>query len=155
LLTFCREILTPLTACGLPYFCNFEKKRTMSLLGSLFSGNTSESSSNINWFKLTDLNDLESMIQESFQHPVVVFKHSTRCSISRMALRQFEADWNLEGKITPYFLDLLEYRPISNAIAERLGVVHQSPQVIVIKDGQAVYDASHEGIAVVALAPFG
>ncbi|MCZ8146014.1 bacillithiol system redox-active protein YtxJ [Flavobacterium sp.] len=127
----------------------------MSLLGSLFSGNTSESSSNINWFKLTDLNDLESMIQESFQHPVVVFKHSTRCSISRMALRQFEADWNLEGKITPYFLDLLEYRPISNAIAERLGVVHQSPQVIVIKDGQAVYDASHEGIAVVALAPFG
>lgn len=127
----------------------------MSLLGSLFSGNTSESSSNINWFKLTDLNDLESMIQESFQHPVVVFKHSTRCSISRMALRQFEADWNLEGKITPYFLDLLEYRPISNAIVERLGVVHQSPQVIVIKDGQAVYDASHEGIAVVALAPFG
>ena len=127
----------------------------MSLLGSLFSGNTSESSSNINWIKLTDLNDLESMIQESFQHPVVVFKHSTRCSISRMALRQFEADWNLEGKITPYFLDLLEYRPISNAIAERLGVVHQSPQVIVIKDGQAVYDASHEGIAVVALAPFG
>lgn len=95
------------------------------------------------------------MLQDSHEHPVVVFKHSTRCSISRMALRQFESDWNLDGKITPYFLDLLEYRPISNAITERLGVVHQSPQVIVIKDGQAVYDASHEGIAVAALAPFG
>lgn len=123
----------------------------MSLFGSLFGGNTAESSSNINWITLTDLKDLESMIQESFEHPVLVFKHSTRCSISRMALRQFETDWNLEGKITPYFLDLLEYRPISNAIAERLGVVHQSPQVIVIKDGQVVYDASHEGINVEAL----
>ena len=95
------------------------------------------------------------MIQESFEHPVLVFKHSTRCSISRMALRQFETDWNLDGKITPYFLDLLEYRPISNAIAERLGVVHQSPQVIVIKEGLAVYDASHEAIQVSALALLG
>ena len=127
----------------------------MSLFGSLFGGNTAEPSSNINWISLTDLKDLESMIQESFEHPVLVFKHSTRCSISRMALRQFETDWNLDGKITPYFLDLLEYRPISNAIAERLGVVHQSPQVIVIKEGQAVYDASHEAIQVSALASLG
>jgi bacillithiol system protein YtxJ len=127
----------------------------MSLLGSLFGGNASEPTSKINWINVTDLKELEAMIQASYTQPVLVFKHSTRCSISRMALRQFETDWNLEGKITPYFLDLLEYRPISNAIAERLGVVHQSPQVIVIKDGQAVYDASHEGIAVVALAPFG
>ena len=127
----------------------------MSLFGSLFGGNTAEPSSNINWIALTDLKDLESMIQESFEHPVLVFKHSTRCSISRMALRQFETDWNLDGKITPYFLDLLEYRPISNAIAERLGVVHQSPQVIVIKEGQAVYDASHEAIQVSALASLG
>jgi bacillithiol system protein YtxJ len=127
----------------------------MSLFGSLFGGNTAEPSSNINWIALTDLKDLESMIQESFEHPVLVFKHSTRCSISRMALRQFETDWNLDGKITPYFLDLLEYRPISNAIAERLGVVHQSPQVIVVKEGQAVYDASHEAIQVSSLASLG
>ncbi len=127
----------------------------MSLFGSLFGGNPSEPSSKINWINLTDLNDLEAMIQESFEHPVVVFKHSTRCSISRMALRQFETDWNLEGKITPYFLDLLEYRSISNAIAERLGVVHQSPQVIVVKAGQAVYDVSHEAIQVSALASLG
>ena len=125
----------------------------MSLFGSLFGGNAAEPS-NMNWIALTDLKDLESMSQESFEHPVVVFKHSTRCSISRMALRQFETDWNLDGKIMPYFLDLLEYRPISNAIAERLGVVHQSPQVIVIKAGQAVYDASHEGIKVEALQDF-
>lgn len=127
----------------------------MSLFGSLFGGNATEPSSNIKWINVTDLRELEAMIQESFEHPVVVFKHSTRCSISRMALRQFETDWNLDGKITPYFLDLLEYRPVSNAIAERLGVVHQSPQVIVIKDGQAVYDASHEAIQVSALASIG
>ncbi|WP_353086625.1 bacillithiol system redox-active protein YtxJ [Flavobacterium sp.] len=127
----------------------------MSLFGSLFGGNTPEPSSKIKWIKLTDLNYLESMLQESHAHPVLVFKHSTRCSISRMALRQFETDWNLEGKITPYFLDLLEYRPISNAIAERLSVVHQSPQVIVVKAGQAVYDASHEAIQVSALASLG
>jgi bacillithiol system protein YtxJ len=125
----------------------------MSLLGSLFGGDTSQQASSVSWTPLTDLKELDAMIQASYTQPVLVFKHSTRCSISRMALRQFEADWNLEGKITPYFLDLLEYRPISNAIAERLGVVHQSPQVIVIKDGLAVYDASHEGIDVMALAP--
>jgi bacillithiol system protein YtxJ len=126
----------------------------MSLLGSLFGGDTSQQASSVSWTPLTDLKELDAMIQASYTQPVLVFKHSTRCSISRMALRQFEADWNLEGKITPYFLDLLEYRPISNAIAERLGVVHQSPQVIVIKDGLAVYDASHEGIDVMALVPF-
>ncbi|MFM2231002.1 MAG: hypothetical protein RL607_2260 [Bacteroidota bacterium] len=126
----------------------------MSLFGSLFGGDISQQASSVSWIPLTDLKELDAMIQASYTQPVLVFKHSTRCSISRMALRQFEADWNLEGKITPYFLDLLEYRPISNAIAERLGVVHQSPQVIVIKDGLAVYDASHEGIDVMALVPF-
>ena len=61
-------------------------------------------------------------------------------------LKQFESEFDLEDQVTPYFLDLLEHRDISNAIAERFDVVHQSPQIIVIKDGKAIYDTSHESI---------
>jgi bacillithiol system protein YtxJ len=63
-----------------------------------------------------------------------------------MALRQFEQEFDLEGKVVPYYLDLLEHRDISNEIANRFGVYHQSPQLIVIKDGKAVYDRSHGDI---------
>jgi bacillithiol system protein YtxJ len=137
-------------------FCIFEKNNVvrMGLLGSLFGGQESESESRIAWRLLRDLGQFEEMLQESYTQPVVVFKHSTRCSISRMALRQFENQWNLEGKMVPYFLDLLEYRPISNTIAAQLEVIHQSPQVIVIRNGCAVYHASHEGISVEELQQF-
>jgi bacillithiol system protein YtxJ len=135
-------------------FCIFEKNNVvrMGLLGSLFGGQESES--RIAWRLLRDLGQFEEMLQESYTQPVVVFKHSTRCSISRMALRQFENQWNLEVKMVPYFLDLLEYRPISNTIATQLEVIHQSPQVIVIRNGCAVYHASHEGISVEELQQF-
>lgn len=126
----------------------------MGLFGSLFGGQESESESRITWRLLRDLGQFEEMLQESYTQPVVVFKHSTRCSISRMALRQFENQWNLEGKMVPYFLDLLEYRPISNTIATQLEVIHQSPQVIVIRNGCSVYHASHEGISVEELQQF-
>jgi bacillithiol system protein YtxJ len=126
----------------------------MGLFGSLFGGQESESESRIAWRLLTDLGQFEEMLQESYTQPVVVFKHSTRCSISRMALRQFENQWNLEGKMVPYFLDLLEYRPISNTIATQLEVIHQSPQVIVIRNGCSVYHASHERISVEELQQF-
>jgi bacillithiol system protein YtxJ len=69
-----------------------------------------------------------------------------------MALKQFENEFNLEDKVTPYYLDLLEFRPISNEIAGRFGVMHQSPQIILIKDGNAVYTASHSDIQVADLA---
>jgi bacillithiol system protein YtxJ len=61
-------------------------------------------------------------------------------------LKQFENDFELEDRIIPYYLDLLNHRDISNAIAERFGVFHQSPQIIVIKDGKAIFDTSHESI---------
>jgi bacillithiol system protein YtxJ len=68
-----------------------------------------------------------------------------------MALKQFESEFNLTSKVTPYFLDLLEHRDISNEIVIRFGVVHQSPQLILIKDGKAVYNASHSDIAAMKL----
>ena len=127
----------------------------MSFLKNIF-GSTEEENpkSNIKWDLLTQLNQLDEMVEVSATLPVLVFKHSTRCSISRMALKQFEREFDLQGKVVPYFLDLLTYRPISNEIASRFNVVHQSPQLIVIKNGEAVYDASHSEIQVEDLKQF-
>ncbi len=118
---------------------------------SLFKRKVSSSyevqpNSKVGWKQLTDLGELNSIINESNDKTVVIFKHSTRCGISRMVLKQFENDFNFPDSITPYLLDLLAHRDISNAIASRFDVVHQSPQIIVIKEGVVVYNASHESI---------
>ena len=63
-----------------------------------------------------------------------------------MALKQFENEFNSSDKVTPYFLDLIAHRDISNEIANRFGVTHQSPQLILIKEGKAVYNVSHSDI---------
>jgi bacillithiol system protein YtxJ len=120
----------------------------MSFFQNIF--NTSDDKdlkeSKINWNELTDLGQLNEIIFISNEKPVAIFKHSTRCSVSRMALKQFENEFNSADKVTPYFLDLIAYRDISNAIADQFGVVHQSPQLIVIKDGKAIYNVSHSDI---------
>ena len=119
----------------------------MSIFNSIFG--TSENNSNpskINWVPLTDLGQLNEISQLSFEKPVVIFKHSTRCSISRMALKQFENEFDLSDKVTPYFLDLITFRSISNEIASRFEVVHQSPQLLLIIGGKSVYDVSHSSI---------
>lgn len=77
----------------------------------------------------------------------MILKHSTRCSISAMALNRIERKWTGEEKIKPYYLDLLAHRDISSAIEQRYGVEHESPQVLIIRNGQCVYTASHNGIA--------
>lgn len=121
----------------------------MGFLDNIFGNNDSKvtSSETLKWNELTEIQQLESIAAESYDVPVLVFKHSTRCSISRMALRNFEREYAIEdGKLKPYFLDLLEHRDISNEIAAKFGVTHQSPQVVLIKDGKAVYDASHSDI---------
>ena len=125
----------------------------MSFFNSIFGASESNSqASPVQWIPLTDLGQLNEISEASFKQPVVIFKHSTRCSISRMALKQFENEFNLQDKVTPYFLDLLEYRPISNEIADRFQVFHQSPQLILIKEGNAIYDVSHSDIQVDDLA---
>jgi bacillithiol system protein YtxJ len=73
-----------------------------------------------------------------------IFKHSTRCSISSMAKNRVERDWDLDFPI--YYLDLIQYRSISNLIAAKSGIEHQSPQLIVFQNGLPVYDASHNAI---------
>lgn len=100
------------------------------------------------WNTLSEIADLEQIDTLSANGHVLIFKHSTRCSISSAALDRLQRNWKEQDntKITPYYLDLLQYRDISNAIAERYGIMHESPQVIVIKNGKAIYNESHMGI---------
>jgi len=99
----------------------------------------------MNWKYLESLSDWEQAKETSNHQPVLVFKHSTRCGVSRFVLKNVEGDMStLEGKnIACYFLDLLAHRDISAAIAHDTGIEHQSPQMIVLKNRKPVFNASH------------
>ncbi|SNB42385.1 conserved hypothetical protein [Flavobacterium psychrophilum] len=119
----------------------------MSLFKNIFGhSETDKMVSKVNWKPLSDLGQLNEIKDLSHEKTVVIFKHSTRCSVSRMVLKQFENEYKLENKLALYFLDLLVHRDISNEIANSFGIVHQSPQLIVIQKGVAVYNVSHESI---------
>lgn len=120
----------------------------MSIFNSLFGSSEEKkvTAGKINWIPLQFMGQLDEIAALSDQKPAVIFKHSTRCSISRFALKQFEKEYDLQDNVDAYFLDLLEYRDISNEIASRFGVFHQSPQLLLIKEGKSVYDVSHDAI---------
>lgn len=125
----------------------------MSIFSNIFgsSENQEASTSKINWIPLTSMGQLDTIAGFSNEKPVFIFKHSTRCSISRFALKQFENEFDTTNHVDAYYLDLIEHRDISNEIASRFGVYHQSPQLILIKAGKAVYDVSHSEINAEAL----
>lgn len=118
------------------------------MFNSLFgnSENKTVVTPKINWIPLTDLGQLNEIIDVSTEKTVLIFKHSTRCIVSRTTLKNFENEFDLSKKLKTYFLDLLNHRDISNEIANRFNVVHQSPQLLLIKNGKSVYDVSHEAI---------
>lgn len=104
------------------------------------------------WKKIESEADLQVAIQQSFNKTVVLFKHSVTCGISNGTKYGLEKDWDFNKEdLDFYYLDLLAFRPISNKIAQDLKVTHQSPQVIVLKNGKAVFDTSHHAISVAAL----
>lgn len=100
----------------------------------------------MNWKVIENSNQINEIKEASHHKLQLIFKHSTRCIISKMALKNFESDFLLHDVIDAYYLDLIAYRNISNEIAEVFAVEHQSPQILLIKDGVAVYAASHESI---------
>lgn len=119
----------------------------MSIFNSIFGEPKPNSNlSNITWTPIEHLGQIEEIIALSEQIPVIIFKHSTRCSISRMALKNFENEYDLGKNVEAYFLDLISYRDVSNEIASRFNVVHQSPQLLLIVGGKSVYDVSHSSI---------
>ncbi len=100
------------------------------------------------WKKLTELGQLDEILNAPSSEKHLIFKHSTRCSISAMALRRFETEWSAENQdLTIWYLDLLNHRDISNAIAEKTGVMHQSPQAIALKGGKIYYTDTHGQIS--------
>ncbi|QSE97891.1 bacillithiol system redox-active protein YtxJ [Fulvivirga lutea] len=101
----------------------------------------------MNWNHLTSEDQLKAAINESEETPVLIFKHSTRCSISSMALNRLERSWSESEGIKPYYLDLIQFRSLSNQIASQLNVEHQSPQAILIKNKAVVHHSSHMGIS--------
>ncbi|HYD22173.1 MAG TPA: bacillithiol system redox-active protein YtxJ [Flavipsychrobacter sp.] len=100
----------------------------------------------MNWIPLTEERQLDAIQRESKEQAVVIFKHSTRCSISSMAKMRLERE-EAPGNVKFYYLDLLSYRPISNKITELFSVHHESPQILVIKNGECTYEESHNGIS--------
>jgi bacillithiol system protein YtxJ len=100
----------------------------------------------MNWIPLTENTALDLIKENSFNRPQLIFKHSTRCSISSMAKNRLDRSEVPVG-IEFHYLDLIAHRNLSNSIAEIFNVAHESPQVLLIKNGECVYDESHSGIS--------
>lgn len=101
----------------------------------------------MNWIMLTNEAQLQELVNRSYSTPQVIFKHSTRCGTSSMVLSRLERSAVPQG-MDFYFLDLLRHRDISNRIAEQFSVHHESPQVLLISNGECTYDESHMAISI-------
>lgn len=112
----------------------------------IFSSSGTSSVQKVPWKNLTSEAQIQEIVALSHEKPQLIFKHSTRCSISVMAKSRLDTEWNLEN-VEPWYLDLLTYRNVSNAVASELGVHHESPQAIVLRNGVVVHDSSHNAIS--------
>ena len=109
----------------------------------------------LSWTPLISVDEINTIKEISKNQSVLIFKHSTRCGISRMVIKQFESLFNEENKqLKVYYLDLLRFREVSSKLSEVFQVIHQSPQLLVVKNGISVYDESHYEITKVNLPKF-
>ena len=114
-----------------------------------FDMNWFSKDTNKDWIHLSKPDQLNGLIAESDSIPVVIYKHSSRCGLSFMTENKLNDGWEvLQPKVRLYFLDLIQYREVSSAVAERFNVRHQSPQILIIKNGICVYNTSHHEINV-------
>ncbi len=118
----------------------------MNFLKNLLSSKITGDESAIDWIQLIDASQLDKIVKSSNTQTQAIFKHSTRCGISRNVLRKFEKQFDSFNQIELYFLDLLSHRELSNMIAHHFNVTHQSPQLLVIKNGVVLAHDSHYGI---------
>jgi bacillithiol system protein YtxJ len=128
----------------------------MGFLQKLFGGSTEpKDTKELPWILLTNMEQLHDIEMRSKTKPQVIFKYSTRCGINRVVMNRFVEDYGYsEEAFDLYYLDIIGYREISNAIAHRFNVVHESPQVLVIKNGTVVAQASHGAISGLDLKAF-
>ena len=128
----------------------------MGLLNKIFGGSTEPKEEKVlPWIPLNELQQLDHIEKKSNSKTQVIFKYSTRCGISRMVMNQFIEAYDLTEKdIDLYYLDLLSYRQVSDEVAYKFQVIHESPQILVIKNGVTVTNASHGGVNDVDLGRF-
>jgi len=132
----------------------------MDIFGNMFGGTEdtepkSKKKSYLNWLPLTSIEQLETIKNESNTGAVLIFKHSTRCGISKMVIKQFEKLFTEDHEnLKVYYLDLLNYRNISDEVGYSFQVIHASPQLIIVRNGTAVHNASHEDISLTNLSRF-
>lgn len=102
----------------------------------------------IHWKPFGQASELDEIHEASFNNPQLIFKHSTRCSISSMAMHRLENQTDSLGSdISIHYLDLIQFRSISNLISERYSVRHESPQLLVIHEGKCIHHDSHLDIS--------
>lgn len=120
----------------------------MNFLKNIF--NSEAQNNDVHRIVLSEEHQLEELVTLSSKEPVIIFKHSTRCGISSMVLNRFDKKITKLAK-PYYFLDILKYRQLSNAIQNMFDIRHQSPQLLIIKNGNVVMHDSHYGILEVPL----
>ena len=125
----------------------------MGLFNSIFSNSNNQSLQEaINWINLTNLDEITDIKTLSTSESIFIFKHSTRCGISRIVKKQFEKLLlPNNNNVKVYYLDLLKYRNVSDALSEVFQVRHQSPQLLIIRNGVAVKHASHYDITTISI----
>ena len=125
------------------------------MFGKLFGSNkTPKEEKVLPWQNLTSIEQLDEIELSSKGKTQLIFKHSTRCGISRMVLNQFTEAYDLDLNADLYYLDLLNYRDVSNEVGYKFQVMHQSPQLLIIKNGVVVAHASHGAINDLDLSTF-
>ncbi len=117
-------------------------------MGLFNFSNKKQPKSNINWQTLETKEQVDAIFKASETKTQLIFKHSTRCSISAMAKNRLESNWKSEIAVDTHYLDLISFRDVSNYIAEKSSITHESPQVILIQSQKPIYHASHNGIKV-------
>jgi len=126
----------------------------MSFFKNIFGKSEPKEEKSLPWQYLTTVEQLDSIEERSGTKTQVIFKHSTRCGVSRMVMNQFISQYNLEANLDLYYLDLLNHRAISNEISAKFQTIHESPQLLVIKNGVTVSHASHGAINELDLSRF-
>ena len=116
----------------------------MGLFKNLFKAAPEKDTKVLPWIPLNSIAQLNLITEASKSKPQIIFKHSNRCGISKMVLNRFIDDYELtEKRADLYYLDILNYRDVSNEVSYRFQILHESPQLLIIKDGEVVAHGSH------------
>lgn len=121
----------------------------MGIFDSVFGKKekTKKEKKELPWIQLASLDQLETITENSKTKPQVIYKHSSTCGISRMVLNMFTESYDMDLDIDLYFLTIQSYRDVSNAIEDKFEVRHESPQLLILKNGEVVFHTSHGAIS--------